>query len=200
MLQNLLLRLLKLMLGLLLLIFFVASFVIGSILTIIVSKLVLGTVNTVAEGMSALSKGNYDVRLDLGKGEEAKQLAKDLGAEQAASFLGNVENVPQLLAACDVFVLPSLSEGLPVSMLEAEAAALPVIASHVGGIGDIFCDNGRLIPVNGEEELIKAILELAEDKDLRLKMGESSQKIAEPFAADRIARQYEQLYAKFGRN
>ena len=60
---------------LLLLIFFVASFVIGSILTIIVSKLVLGTVNTVAEGMSALSKGNYDVRLDLGKGEEAKQLA-----------------------------------------------------------------------------------------------------------------------------
>ena len=60
---------------LLLLIFFIASFVIGSILTFIVSRFVLGTVNTVAEGMSALSKGNYDVRIDLGKGEEAKQLA-----------------------------------------------------------------------------------------------------------------------------
>ena len=60
---------------LLLLIFFVASFFIGSILTFIVSRLVLGTVNTVAEGMSALSKGNYDVRIDLGKNEESKQLA-----------------------------------------------------------------------------------------------------------------------------
>ncbi len=68
-------EMLSLSIWLLLLIFFVASFVIGSILTIIVSRFVLGTVNTVAEGMSALSKGNYDVRIDLGKGEEARQLA-----------------------------------------------------------------------------------------------------------------------------
>ena len=59
----------------LLLIFFVASFVVGSVLTMIVSKFLLGTVNTVAEGMSALAKGNYDVRIDLGKNEESKQLA-----------------------------------------------------------------------------------------------------------------------------
>ena len=60
---------------LLLLIFLVASFIVGSILTIIVSKFVLGAVNTVAEGMSALAKGNYDVKIDLGKNEESKQLA-----------------------------------------------------------------------------------------------------------------------------
>jgi len=60
---------------LLMLIFFVASFVVGSILTIIVSKFVLGAVNTVAEGMGALAKGNFDVRIDLGKNEESKQLA-----------------------------------------------------------------------------------------------------------------------------
>ncbi len=58
-----------------LLIFFVASFVIGSILTIIVSRFLLGTVNTVAEGMGALAKGNFDVRIDLGKNEESRQLA-----------------------------------------------------------------------------------------------------------------------------
>ena len=61
---------------LLMLIFLVASFVIGSFLAIIVSKFVLGKVNTVAEGMSALAKGNFDVRIDLGKNEESKQLAK----------------------------------------------------------------------------------------------------------------------------
>ncbi len=61
---------------LLMLIFLVASFVIGSLLTIIVSKFLLSTVNTVAEGMSALAKGNFDVRIDLGKNEEAKQLAQ----------------------------------------------------------------------------------------------------------------------------
>ncbi len=60
---------------LLLLIFLVASFIVGSLLTIIVSKFVLSAVNTVAEGMSALAKGNYDVRIDLGKNEESKQLA-----------------------------------------------------------------------------------------------------------------------------
>ena len=60
---------------LLLLIFLVASFIVGSILTIIVSRFVLGAVNTVAEGMSALAKGNFDVRIDLGKNEESKQLA-----------------------------------------------------------------------------------------------------------------------------
>ena len=60
---------------LLLLIFLVASFIVGSILTIIISKFVLGAVNTVAEGMSALAKGNYDVKIDLGKNEESKQLA-----------------------------------------------------------------------------------------------------------------------------
>lgn len=61
---------------LLMLIFLIASFVIGSILTMIVSKFVLSTVNTVAEGMSALAKGNFDVRIELGKNEESEQLAK----------------------------------------------------------------------------------------------------------------------------
>lgn len=57
------------------LIFLVASFIVGFVLTIIVSKFVLSAVNTVAEGMGALAKGNFDVRIDLGKNEESKQLA-----------------------------------------------------------------------------------------------------------------------------
>ena len=61
---------------LLMLIFLVASFSIGSVLTMLVGKFVLGTVNTVADGMGALAKGNFDVRIDLGKNEESKQLAK----------------------------------------------------------------------------------------------------------------------------
>lgn len=146
---------------------------------------------------------NSDIRLVMaGEGdllEAAKTLAQDLGITEAVSFLGNVENVPALLAECDVFVLPSIAEGLPISMLEAEAAGLPVIASRVGGIPDIFNDNGCLIEVNDEAGLTDAILRLAKDESLRLEMGRKSQNIAKAYAADAIAPEYEALYRKYGR-
>ena len=99
---------------------------------------------------------------------------------------------------CDVFVLPSLTEGLPVSMLEAEAAGLPVIASKIGGIPDIFKDNGYLINVNDEIALIESIL-LLTNTEIREEKSKNSKNIAKQYSADKVARRYEELYTKYGR-
>ena len=130
--------------------------------------------------------------------EEAQHLSKALGIDNVVQFLGNVDNVPELFSICDVFVLPSLTEGLPVSLLEAEAAGLPVIASRIGGIPDIFNDNGYLIDVNDENALIESILSLTND-DIRAEKSKNSKEIAKQYSADKVARKYEELYKKYWR-
>lgn len=147
-------------------------------------------------------KKNPQIRLVLaGDGkliEEAQQLSKLLRIDNAVRFLGNVDNVPELFSVCDVFVLPSLTEGLPVSMLEAEAAGLPVIASRIGGIPDIFNNNGYLIEVNDEDALIDSILALS-NFEIRIEKGKKSREIAIKYSADKVARKYESLYEKYWR-
>lgn len=142
------------------------------------------------------------IRLILaGEGElmgEAQHLSKALGIDNVVQFFGNVDNVPELFSICDVFVLPSLTEGLPVSLLEAEAAGLPVIASRIGGIPDIFNDNGYLIDVNDENALIESILSLTND-DIRAEKSKNSNEIAKQYSADKVARKYEELYKKYWR-
>ena len=128
--------------------------------------------------------------------EEAKTIVRSLGANGYIHFLGNVDNVPMLFSKCDVFVLPSLSEGLPVSMLEAEAASLPIIASRIGGIPDIFHENGFLFEVNNENELIECLAKM-NNSSFRKKFGENSKKIACQYSAEKIARKYESLYEKY---
>lgn len=147
-------------------------------------------------------RSNSQIRLVLaGEGklmEEAKQLSRSLGIDNAVRFMGNVDNVPELFSICDVFVLPSLTEGLPVSMLEAEAAGLPIIASRVGGIPDIFNNNGYLIEVNDENALINSILMLT-NPEIRVEKSRNSKEIAKKYSADKVARKYEELYKKYWR-
>lgn len=144
---------------------------------------------------------NRNIRLIFaGEGEtfeEIKQLVNQLEMEDIITFKGNVEDVAKLFEVCDVFVLPSLSEGLPISILEAEAASLPIIASRIGGIPDIFEDNGLLFEVNDEKGLVNSILELSH-QEIRQKYAEKSRRIAEKYSADKVAKRYEELYVKYG--
>ena len=80
-----------------------------------------------------------------GEGEELTVLqteAHDLGIQENVKFLGFREDVPSLLQAIDVFVLPSLSEGLPLSVLEAQALQKSVAAADVGGAPEVVEDAG----------------------------------------------------------
>lgn len=94
---------------------------------------------------------------------------------------GFVKDVTSLLENCDVFVLPSYSEGLPLSILEAMSCSCPVIASNVAGIPEIVRDNenGYLINPGDIETLADRMIRCVENRNMCVKIGESSRKIIE---------------------
>jgi glycosyltransferase involved in cell wall biosynthesis len=88
-----------------------------------------------------------------------EELSARLGLKDRVRFLGHRDDMPALLARCDVCVLPSLSEGLPLAVLEAMAVAKPVIASAVGGVPEAVADGqtGFLVPPADPQALAAAI-------------------------------------------
>lgn len=125
-----------------------------------------------------------------------RQQAVDLGLEQAVLFTGVRRDVARLMPAFDVACLPSVHEAAPITIIEAMAAAVPVVASRVGAIPDLVGDGreGLLVPVGDSAALAGALLELAEDPDRRGEMGAAARLRAErDFTIEGTARGYEQL-------
>lgn len=97
-----------------------------------------------------------------GDGPERANLekqAQELGIADRVVFLGRRNDIPELLSSCDLFVLPSLLEGLPLSVMEAMSASKPVIGTNIDGINDLITDreNGLLVPPEDPEALADAI-------------------------------------------
>ncbi|HYL82066.1 MAG TPA: glycosyltransferase [Candidatus Acidoferrum sp.] len=138
--------------------------------------------------------------LIVGDGETRGALeaqTRRLGLETVVSFLGSREDIPRLLAACDVFALSSRSEGMPVTVLEAMAARLPVIATAVGDIPDLVLDGetGLLCPPGDPGTLSTALVRLLEDRSLRQQMGETGcLRVQREFTRDRMVAGYRQEY------
>ena len=101
--------------------------------------------------------------------------AEALGVAQRVRFLGARDDVPELLAVCDLFVLPSLVEGLPLSVLEAMAAAKPVVATRIGGTVEAVLDGetGVLVPPGDASALATAIRSLLADPVRARRTGEA---------------------------
>lgn len=118
-----------------------------------------------------------DVELDLlGNGpreDEVKSLAKNLGIERRVVFHGHVNQIDPILAEGDIFALVSDWEGFPMSTLEAMAAGLPTVVSHVGGAPEAIEDGvtGYTIPRGDENSLHKRLAELVGDARMRQKFG-----------------------------
>ncbi|MCM3453728.1 glycosyltransferase [Heyndrickxia oleronia] len=129
--------------------------------------------------------------------EELKKAAIKLNISKHVVFLGNVENIPMLLQTSDIFVLSSIYEGLPMTILEAMGAKLPVIATRVGGLPDIVKGNGILVEPNDSNGLASAMIQLAGDKHLRQKMGCLGFEMSKKYDISIIANQYEAIYKKF---
>lgn len=103
---------------------------------------------------------------------------------------GSVRPPDPVLAACDIFALPSLGEAMPIALLEGMAAGLPVVASRVGGIPEIVREGveGRLVEPGSAAELASAIRDLAEDGAARRRMGEASRaRVRDRYDAGRMA-------------
>lgn len=135
-----------------------------------------------------------------GDGEERAALERDAGRRGLAErvrFLGHREDKADLLAACDLFVLPSRLEGLGVAALEAMSAGRPVVASAVGGLGEAVVDGetGRLVPPEDPKRLAAALDELIADPDLAARMGAAGrERIAGRYDATGMVEAYEELY------
>jgi glycosyltransferase involved in cell wall biosynthesis len=137
-----------------------------------------------------------------GDGIERKRIedaARSLGVDDRVTFLGYREDVPDLLAACDLFVLPSLYEGLPVSVLEAMAAGKPVVATEIGGTREAVSngETGLLVSPGDPNALAGAIRSVLSDPQLARRLGEAGrQRALEEFSADRMVRKVTQVYER----
>jgi glycosyltransferase involved in cell wall biosynthesis len=104
-----------------------------------------------------------------------RALAAELGLGDSVRFLGFRLDIPELLQALDVFVLSSSSEGLSLTLLEAEAAALPIVATRVGGNPEVVRDGvtGLLVPSGEPAPLAAALAQLLRDPAARAAMGQA---------------------------
>ena len=129
--------------------------------------------------------------------DELAQLARELGVVSDVLFLGMIGDSRQLLDALDVFVFPSLKEGLGVALLEAMACGLPVVASRAGGIVDILEDDrtGLLMAPRDSASLANAIAALENDAARRLRLGDTAKvRVAENFSMDAMTARTIDLY------
>jgi glycosyltransferase involved in cell wall biosynthesis len=124
-------------------------------------------------------------------------LAKEHGVAEKVRFLGWRDDVPRILRALDLYVQPSLTEGLPLAVVEAAAAGLPIVASEVGGIPEIITHgrDGLLVPPGDPNALAAAIQKLLDDPDQARMLGETARKTAfERFSAEAMVERYMEVY------
>ena len=150
---------------------------------------------------SLMKQGARVTTVFLGDGAlrpAVERLARELGLGPAeARFLGYRNDVPDLLAASDLFVLPSRSEGFPMSMLEAMSHRLPVVCTPVGGNPELVTDgeHGYLVPVDDPAALSAAMARVAGDAALRARLGEAGRaRVARDFSFARTTDRYEEMY------
>lgn len=139
----------------------------------------------------------FAIGRDDGIGAELKRQAEALKISDNILWLGERADVGELLAACDIFVLPSHQEGFSNALLEAMAANVAPIATEVGGNVDAVTDNetGVLARPNDPASLAAAILRLAQDEALRRHLADAARlRVQQRFALDACVDRYEKLY------
>lgn len=132
--------------------------------------------------------------------DDIVEYSKSMKISKYITFAGSTNFVEKFYEKADLFVLPSLFEGLPLSLLEAYAAGLPVIVSDVGGVSDICRDgvNGRLISVDNLNEFVDAVMGM-ENKEIRDKYGEYNAKFIKNYDVDVVATRYIELYSSLNK-
>jgi glycosyltransferase involved in cell wall biosynthesis len=127
-----------------------------------------------------------------------EKMAAELGIKDKVLFLGERHDIPAVLASLDVSVLISASESLSNVILESMAAAVPVVASNVGGNPELVKDGqtGLLVPPGDGQRLVDALTRLVRDSGARAQYAAQSREFARAhFHIEEICRRYEQLYS-----
>lgn len=150
---------------------------------------------------STIVERGYDVKLYLyGQGElekPIKELVKNLHMEKNIFFCGLTDDVYSVMEKCDIFVLPSLYEGMPMTLIEAMGTGMPILASNVGGIPDMIeNEKSGLLCEPTEDGVVKNLERLIESSDERKLYGENAIISSEKFSADKMAKDYYEIYLK----
>lgn len=147
------------------------------------------------------ASGHADCRLVIvGEGAQRPELERqiaELGLAKTVRLLGDRQDVAELLTECDVFALSSIAEGMPVTLLEAMAARLPVVATDVGGVALVVETGvtGTLVPASDPHAMAKALRAYAVDETLRRQHGDAgSARVAAQFSLSAMVSAYATLY------
>jgi N-acetyl-alpha-D-glucosaminyl L-malate synthase BshA len=135
--------------------------------------------------------GDGPTRIEVERRIEALDLCHNV------HLLGIKSNMKEIMCSADVFVLNSTLEGMPLVLLEAMSCGLPVVTTPAGGIPELVRPRVDGIVTKGfeQEEYAKAILEILNDDDLRLKLANAGRKrVEDQFSADKIVPKYEKLF------
>lgn len=158
---------------------------------------------TLIEAFKRISIRHADVKLlIMGDGPLRMKLetqCKELNISDRVTFLGQVshEKAMETIAGCDVYVLTSIDEGFPTSLVEAMALGKPIVATRVGGVPEIVSDevSGLLVPPKSPEHVAQAIDRLLNESNLADRLGEVAAERVKEYSWDNIIGKYEQLYA-----
>jgi len=147
--------------------------------------------------------------LIAGDGDQKEEIEKkigSLGVSERIKMAGTRRDIPELLAAAEIFTLSSVREGLPVSILEAMASGTPVVSTDVGGVGDAVTDgiNGLLVPSGDPAAMAKAFERMLSDREFSKNLADNGlrtveEKFSIKSAASRLGDIYIELFqAKTG--
>jgi len=138
----------------------------------------------------------------VGDGAQRKEFERqvaELGLDRHFLFLGRRNDVPRILACCDIGVLPSRAEGLPNAVLEYLATGLPTVASRVGGNAEILQNEktGLLVPPEDSAALAEALLRLLRDPEFAARLGKNGREyVSSEFSVQRMIANTDQLYTE----
>jgi glycosyltransferase involved in cell wall biosynthesis len=175
------------------------SKVIGTIARLTKEK---GHIYLIEAAKNILSVFPDTIFLIVGDGNERDRLEKQvmkLGLKDKVIFTGKRKDIIDILSIIDIFVLPSITEGLPIALLEALASRLPVVATNVGAVSKVIIDRetGLLTESRSPELLSNAILELLSNWERAEQFGyQGYRKVEKEFSAKAMAEQYFDFYRK----
>lgn len=151
------------------------------------------------EAFCAFYAKHPNSRLQLiGDGEKRETIEKtvvDRGLSNAVEFLGLQDNVYGYLHNADIFILPSLYEGIPMTLVEAMGTGLPIVATNVGGIPDMVKNNESAILTSFDcQEIVDALVKLSDNIELRKTLGTNALIRSKAFSSKEMASQYIKVY------
>ena len=169
----------------------------------LIKSMILLSNNAAAKTMGSNSNGNCRLLL-VGDGCTRSGIEEQINTSHLESMVKINHAVPhkrvvEYLKHASIFVLPSLKEGMPYTLLEAMASGKPVVGSDISGITDVITNeqNGLLVPSMNPEALAKAILQLLNNEKLRRRLGQNARKLmVEKYSFDIINERIEKVYSE----